>query len=56
MILSFSTLLLIILVCLKIEIFFKFSFNILKYFIFSTKVTFFAPLEIHSKPNDPTPE
>ena len=35
----------------------KFFFKISTTFLsFSTKVIFFAPLEIHSRPKDPTPE
>ena len=35
----------------------KFFFKILKAFLsFSIKVTFFAPLEIHSIPKEPIPE
>ena len=41
----------------KIDKLIKFSFKIFKVaFFFSTKVTFFAPLDIHSIPKDPIPE
>ena len=51
-----SVLLLIILVWFEMESLLKFFFKTFKAILsFSTKVTF-APLEMHSNPNDPTPQ